>query len=204
MRHRLHGRKLNRSAPHRKVLFRNMATSLILHGRIATTQAKAKELRRVAERLVTLGKRYRALGAGTAEKDVAARKLHLHRQMLSYLMDKKAVESLMGELAERFEARPGGYTRILKIGPRRGDAAPMALIEFLAAEEEAKEEKPKRRRRRAKAKTADETPAAEKPAKAKAKAKKAETAPAEEPEEAPAAAAEEAAEQDEENDKKSD
>lgn len=119
MRHRNSGRKLSRCGSHRAALFSNLANALIEHGRIKTTDAKAKELRRVAERLVTLGKR---------------NTLHSRRQALSVLRNDAHVAKLFGELRERFHDRHGGYTRIMKIGHRHGDAAPMSFIEFIGHE----------------------------------------------------------------------
>lgn len=103
---------------HRRALLRNLVTSLIVFERIETTLAKAKELRRVADRMVTLGKR------GT---------LHARRQAASYVRTQAAVQKLFAELATRFAERPGGYTRVLKLGRRQGDGAPMAIIEYLGA-----------------------------------------------------------------------
>lgn len=119
MRHRNAGRKLSRNGSHRKALFSNLANALIEHGRIRTTDAKAKELRRFAERLVTLGKK----------QTLAAR-----RRAHASLRSEDNVRKLFGELAERFKDRHGGYTRIMKIGHRHGDAAPMSLIEFVGFE----------------------------------------------------------------------
>lgn len=116
MRHRLAHRKLGRTGEHRQSLLRNLAASLIAHERIRTTEAKAKELRPFVEKLVTLGK-----------KD----SLHARRRALSILPHKAAVKRLFGEVSPRFAERPGGYTRILKLGPRQGDGAPMAFIEFV-------------------------------------------------------------------------
>lgn len=116
MRHLIDYRKLGRTTPHRLAMFRNMAASLIRHGRIRTTLPKAKELRRLAERLVTLGKR------GT---------VHARRRARRHLHDREAITKLFGELRERFAKRNGGYTRILKLNFRDGDQAPMALIEYL-------------------------------------------------------------------------
>ena len=113
MRHRKSGRKLGRNSSHRKAMFRNMATSLFLHETIKTTVPKAKELRRVAEPLITLAK----------EDGVANRRLAFSR-----LRDKEVVGKLFKDLGPRFKERPGGYIRILKLGPRPGDAAPMALV----------------------------------------------------------------------------
>lgn len=116
MRHRVAHRKLGRKTEHRISLLRNLAVSLIMHERIRTTLAKAKELRPFAEKLVTLGK-----------KD----SLHARRRALSIIPRKRAVAKLFNELSPRFAERPGGYTRILKLGPRRGDGAAMAFIEFV-------------------------------------------------------------------------
>jgi large subunit ribosomal protein L17 len=118
VRHRRTGRKFGRDAAHRKALFSNMAGSLFEHGRIRTTEAKAKELRPIAERLITLARK--------DPGDVAAQ-----RQAVAYLRSKDAVHRLFHEVAPRFTERPGGYTRIVKIGPRPGDAAPMAYIELV-------------------------------------------------------------------------
>lgn len=116
MRHKISGRKLGRSPAHRKALSRNMVTSLFEHGRIQTTDAKAKELRRVAEKLITLGKR-----GG----------LHARRLALAYVRDKGVVAKLFEELSPRYAQRPGGYTRIVKVGIRRGDGAPVSILELV-------------------------------------------------------------------------
>ncbi|MPZ11322.1 MAG: 50S ribosomal protein L17 [Kiloniellaceae bacterium] len=116
MRHGFHGRRLNRSASHRKAMFANMAASLIKHEQIKTTLPKAKDLRRVIDRLVTLGKRG---------------DLHARRQALSVLRDTQITAKLFEELAERYKERNGGYSRVLKAGFRYGDMAPMALIELV-------------------------------------------------------------------------
>jgi len=113
MRHRKAGRRLGRNSSHRKAMFRNMATSMLLHETIRTTVAKAKELRRVVEPLITLAK----------EDSVANRRLAFSR-----LRDKEVVGKLFKELGPRFKERPGGYLRILKIAPRAGDNAPMAIV----------------------------------------------------------------------------
>ena len=118
MRHRRTGRKFGRDAAHRKALFSNLAGSLFEHGRIRTTEAKAKELRPIAEELITLARK--------DPGDVAAQ-----RQAVSYLRSKDAVHRLFHEVAPRFTERPGGYTRIVKLGPRPGDSAPMAYIELV-------------------------------------------------------------------------
>lgn len=116
MRHRKSGRKLNRNSSHRKAMFSNMSTSLIQHELIKTTVAKAKELRGVAEPLITL-----------AKQD----SVHNRRIAFSRLRDKAAVGKLFSELGPRYEARPGGYIRILKCGYRPGDNAPMAYVELV-------------------------------------------------------------------------
>jgi large subunit ribosomal protein L17 len=116
MRHRKSGRKLGRNSSHRKAMFRNMAASLLRHETIKTTLPKAKELRRVVEPLITLAK----------EDGVANRRLAFNR-----LRDKEVVGKLFTDLGPRFKARPGGYLRILKLGPRAGDAAPMALVQLV-------------------------------------------------------------------------
>ena len=143
MRHLKAGRKLNRTGAHRKALFRNLVTSLLEHEQIRTTDAKAKELRRVAEKMITLAKR------GS---------LHARRQALSYIRSRKVVSKLFGEVAPRFRERPGGYTRVVKLGPRRGDAAPMSVIELTdrgeAAKAEAEKKRERRRRRTEKKETA--------------------------------------------------
>jgi len=124
MRHNKSGRKLNRNSSHRKAMFSNMANSLFDHEIIKTTLPKAKELRRVAEPLITLAK----------EDSVANR-----RSAFSSLRDKKMVGKLFTELAPRYKERPGGYTRIMKCGFRSGDSAPMAYIELVDRPVEAEE-----------------------------------------------------------------
>lgn len=116
MRHKKAGRRLGRNSSHRKAMFRNMAVSLFLHETIKTTLPKAKELRRVVEPLITLAK----------EDGVAHRRLAFDR-----LRDKVVVGKLFTDLGPRFKARPGGYIRILKMGPRPGDNAPMAIIQLV-------------------------------------------------------------------------
>ena len=116
MRHQRAGRKLGRDAAHRKALYANLTASLIEHGRIKTTLAKAKEVRPVAEEMITLGRR----------GDVPAR-----RQALKFLRSQDVVHMLFSDVGPRFSDRPGGYSRIVKLGPRQGDAAPMAYLELL-------------------------------------------------------------------------
>ena len=120
MRHLKDGRKLNRTAAHRKALMRNLVKALLLREQIRTTDAKAKELRRWADRIVTLGKR---------------NTVHARRLAFAYLGSRKLVQRLFDEVAPRFEGRAGGYTRVLKIGVRRGDAAPLSLVEFTVRKE---------------------------------------------------------------------
>ena len=123
MRHRISGRKLNRTSSHRKAMLGNMSAALIKHEQITTTVAKAKELRRTVDKLVTLGKR------GT---------LHARRQALSTLQDAKLTDKLFSTLAERYKSRNGGYTRVMRAGFRYGDSAPMAIIELVDRDPEAK------------------------------------------------------------------
>ncbi|MCZ6453094.1 MAG: 50S ribosomal protein L17 [Alphaproteobacteria bacterium] len=123
MRHRMSGRKLNRTSSHRKAMFANMAAALIKHEQITTTLPKAKEMRGITDRLITLGKRG---------------DLHARRQALSMLRDTALVEKLFTTLAERYAERPGGYTRVLKAGYRYGDSAPVGIIELVERDEDAK------------------------------------------------------------------
>ncbi|MEL0012288.1 MAG: 50S ribosomal protein L17 [Alphaproteobacteria bacterium] len=123
MRHRKGPRKLNRTSSHRKAMLANMASALVKHEQIVTTLPKAKELRSVVDKLVTLGKRG---------------DLHARRQALSVIKDRDLVAKLFSILAERYAERPGGYTRVLKAGFRYGDSAPMAIIELVDRDEDAK------------------------------------------------------------------
>lgn len=135
MRHLKSGRKLGRTSSHRKAMFRNMVTSLMLHGRIRTTEAKAKDLRGVAERILTLGKRIPPSAleglSGDALTAAKAKRLHNIRRARRTIADKEALGLVFGEYAERYKERPGGYTRVLKVGVRAGDNAPMAVIELV-------------------------------------------------------------------------
>ncbi|PNV85807.1 MAG: 50S ribosomal protein L17 [Desulfobacteraceae bacterium] len=133
MRHGKSGRKLNRSSSHRLAMFRNMVTSLLDHERIYTTHAKAKELRRWADWMITLGKRG---------------DLHARRQALQVIRDKSVVHKLFTDLAQRYQARSGGYTRTVKVGFRVGDGAPLSLIELMTGET-VKKKKRKRKPRKA-------------------------------------------------------
>lgn len=123
MRHGKAGRKLNRTSSHRKAMFANMAASLIMHEQIVTTLPKAKELRPIVEKLVTLGKRG---------------DLHARRQAISQIRDVAMVGKLFDTLGERYKDRQGGYTRVLKAGFRHGDSAPMAVIELVDRDPEAR------------------------------------------------------------------
>ena len=123
MRHRTSGRKLNRTSQHRQMLFRNMAQALIKHEQIVTTLPKAKELRPVVERLITLGKRG---------------DLHARRVAFARLRDDTMTKKLFEVLGPRYQERQGGYTRVLKAGFRYGDAAPMAVIELVDRDEDAR------------------------------------------------------------------
>lgn len=120
MRHKIAGRKLGRTSAHRKAMFRNMVTSLFEHERIVTTTEKAKELRPIAEKMITLAKKG---------------DLHSRRQVLGYIRSKDIVEKLFTDIKDNFADRKGGYTRILKTGIRKGDAASMAIIELVGYEE---------------------------------------------------------------------
>jgi large subunit ribosomal protein L17 len=117
MRHRAKGRQLSRTSTHKRAMLNNMATSLFVHGRVITTEAKAKELRPFAEKLITLARRG---------------DLHARRLVERKIKDRETLSRLFGEIGPRFAARPGGYTRILKLGHREGDGADVARIELLA------------------------------------------------------------------------
>jgi large subunit ribosomal protein L17 len=116
MRHARAGKKLGRDSAHRKALYANLASALIEHGRIRTTEAKAKAVKPIAEKMITLGRR----------GDISAR-----RQAISFLRSKDIVHKLFAEVAPRFADRPGGYSRIVKLGPRQGDAAEMVYLELV-------------------------------------------------------------------------
>jgi large subunit ribosomal protein L17 len=116
MRHRRSGKKLGRDSAHRRALYANLAASLIEHGRIKTTEAKAKAVKPIAEQMITLGRRG---------------DIHARRQALAYLRTQEVVHQLFSEVAPRFQDRPGGYTRIVKLGPRPGDSAPMVYLELV-------------------------------------------------------------------------
>jgi large subunit ribosomal protein L17 len=121
MRHKVAGRRLGRSSGHRRALFRNLITELFRHRRITTTEAKARAVRTEAEKLITVAK-------GSLDKENDA---HERRQVLRTVRDKEVVRELFESIAPEYKDRPGGYTRIIKLGPRQGDAAPMAIIELV-------------------------------------------------------------------------
>lgn len=141
MRHLKAGRKLGRTSAHRASLYRNLVAELLTHDRIKTTDEKAKEVRRFADRMVTLAK------TGT----LAAR-----RRAVAFVRDKKAVQRLFSDIAERFKDRPGGYTHIVKLGVRPGDAASMSIIELTGTSESVEPAKKRRGPRRPKAQQASE------------------------------------------------
>jgi len=174
MRHLNAGRKFGRNASHRRAMFKNLAANLITHERIETTDAKAKELRRVTERLITKAKRLGEVAytkADDLKPEDKAKRLHAQRLVGAVLPrfgvrleggePKKVdlVEKVFADLAKRFKARPGGYTRIVKLGPRRGDNAAMSIIEFVKDETKAEPEAdekaaPKKTRKKAASKKA--------------------------------------------------
>jgi large subunit ribosomal protein L17 len=163
MRHHLSGRQLSRNSSHRHALMRNMSVSLLRHETIRTTLPKAKELRRVVEPLITLGK---------SDHDAN------RRIAFSRLRDVAIVEKLFADLGPRFKARPGGYTRILRMMPRPGDNAPMALMQLVDGAQPVAQEPPAAKKKTTRAKTKAE-PSDETKAKAKTRKKaKSETAPA--------------------------
>jgi large subunit ribosomal protein L17 len=134
VRHHRAGKKLGRDPSHRKALYANLAGALIEHGRIKTTVTKAKAVRPIAEQMITLGRRG---------------DLHARRQAMAFLRSQEVVHKLFAEVAPRFKARPGGYSRIVRLGPRPGDAAEMAYLELVDfSPEEQAEEKAERRRLR--------------------------------------------------------
>lgn len=116
MRHKVAGRKLSRATDHRIALYRNLVTDLLRYEKVVTTEAKAKEVRPLAEKIITLGKRGN---------------LHSRRQALTFVYDKQVVDKLFTKIGPRYAQRPGGYTRVVKLGPRLGDGAPMAQLELV-------------------------------------------------------------------------
>lgn len=178
MRHRVHHRKLGRKTAHRIATLRTLASALFEHERIQTTLMKAKELRPYAEKLITLAKRDDG-------------KLHARRQVAADIRDGEVVKKLFDTLGQRFSSRPGGYTRILRLGPRKGDGAEMAIVELLGSEfkpdkktartpgpktTEPKADKPEKAARPRKKKEEGEKPAAKSKARSKARGKKSEAA----------------------------
>ncbi len=133
MRHRKSGRKLGRSSAHRKAMLRNLVTSLLELERVRTTDSKAKEVRRLTDRMITLGKRG---------------DLHARRQALSVVRSKEVTAKLFDDLAERFRERPGGYTRVMKLGHRVGDAAPLSIIELVEAAPAVEESTSKKKKKK--------------------------------------------------------
>ena len=149
MRHRKSGRKLGRTSTHRKATLRTLCTSLLRHKRIRTTLAKAKETRMVVEKIIT-----RAKNAQTA--DTVAKNVHARRVVASYLTDRAVVKELFTEIAAKVSSRPGGYTRITKLGQRHGDGGEVAIIELVdytladtTAKEEVAEKQPKKKKKAA-------------------------------------------------------
>lgn len=168
MRHRVAHRKLGRITPHRTALLRNLATALFERERIRTTLMKAKELRPYAERLITLAKR-------------EDNRLHARRLVLRDIQDTKVVSKLFESLGARYASRPGGYTRILRLGPRKGDGAEMAIVELLGSEFQPKKKEEKGKKKEAaapkeKAEKPDKAQKAPKKAERKARAEKKEKA----------------------------
>ena len=143
MRHHRAGKKLGRDSAHRKALYANLAGALITHGRIKTTVTKAKAVRPIAEQMITLGRRG---------------DLHARRQAMAFLRSQEVVHLLFAEVAPRFKDRPGGYSRIVRVGQRLGDAAEMAYLELVdfSAEEQAEEKAERRRLRLRRRQDADE------------------------------------------------
>ncbi|MBI5581278.1 MAG: 50S ribosomal protein L17 [Deltaproteobacteria bacterium] len=181
MRHRKAGLKLSRKTSHLNAMFRNLVTSLFKHDRIRTTDTKAKELRRWADHIVTLAKRG---------------DLHARRQALAIVQEKAVVHKLFEKATERFGSTAGGYTRLVKIGPRPGDAADMTLVELVGSEAEAKAKKKAKKKAPAKDAPAKKKAASASAPKAKAAAETAAAAPKRTPRKkaAPAAAPAEAPE----------
>lgn len=149
MRHRNYGRKLSRNTEHRRALLRNLVTSLILEERVETTVAKAKAARGVAERMITLGKRG---------------DLHARRQAASYCMTPPAVQKLFDDVAKRYASRPGGYTRIVHTGWRKGDGADTAILELVGTEVLQKRAEARAKKAETRRKATEEAAAAEKKA----------------------------------------
>jgi large subunit ribosomal protein L17 len=141
MRHQKAGRKLGRNSSHRKAMFKNMVTSLFIHQQLETTDAKAKEIRSIAEKMITLAKRG---------------DLHARRQALAYMMDKKVTHRLFDEIQGNYHDRQGGYIRIIKKGIRKGDGAPTSIIQLMHVEKETKKVKGKAESQPAKSANSEE------------------------------------------------
>jgi large subunit ribosomal protein L17 len=139
MRHLKSGRKLGRNSSHRKAMFRNMVTSLVMEEQIRTTEAKAKELRSIAEKILTLGRRFPPSSLegleGQALADAKAARVHAIRQARKWVTDRNALDRIFNEYAERYKDRPGGYLRLVKVGYRTGDHAPMNVVSLIPADE---------------------------------------------------------------------
>lgn len=146
MRHRKAGRPLGRNSAHRRALFRNLVTSFIRYERIETTEAKAKEIRSIADKMISLGKRG---------------DLHARRMAAAYILDKEVVSTLFSDVAPRFQNKNGGYTRLIKTRVRHGDGAPMVILELTEAK---KVEKPAKKERKKKEKEAGTEETASAPA----------------------------------------
>lgn len=169
--HRKKGRKLKRTASHRDALMSNLSASLILHKRISTTEAKAKELRRYVEPLVSKARKARRLSSESPEKSV-----HLRREARKFLENKEALNILFNEICEKVGDRPGGFTRVLKTGNRFGDGARTAIIEFvdynyIQQKEEKQKEKEEKTKEASEKKTSSKAKKSEKGTDAKAKGK---------------------------------
>jgi large subunit ribosomal protein L17 len=139
MRHLKSGRKLGRNSSHRKAMFRNMVTSLVMEEQIRTTEAKAKELRSIAEKVLTLGRRVPPSSLegleGQALADAKAARVHAIRQARKWVTDRNALDRIFNEYSERFKDRPGGYLRLVKVGNRTGDNAPLTVVSLIPADE---------------------------------------------------------------------
>lgn len=136
MRHRKTGRKLGRETQSRLALLQTLTTELLKHGKITTTEPKAREVRRMAEKVITVGKQGRAAalaadGGGDGAADKRAESVHARRLAVRVIKDKSVLNKTFDEIAAKYAERPGGYTRIVKMGNRVGDAAPMAMIELV-------------------------------------------------------------------------
>ena len=182
MRHQKHGRTLGRTSDHRKAMWSNMVCSLIVHERVQTTDAKAKELRRIAERAITWSVSLGSLLTKDKEKldaEDRARIVHAMRMARRVVKQGDALSKLFDEVGPRFIGRQGGFTRVLKLGHRHGDAAPVSLVELVergAAEAKSEQPEPAKAAPKAKAKAKAEAPAEAAPAAKKKRAPKKDTA----------------------------